>query len=462
MAKSSLRIFLFDVDGVIVNPIAYRLGITKTLEELCHQISLQNTSEILPTEAEISALEARGVHDVWDITNIIFAVILTEIALHTGSTASYSQNLLNPKDDTISQLGALKALSPKVTRPNYYELANLVTSEILSTPVNCEQISEISTHPPDIALKALSARLDTLTRLDATAYGASWKELLSRFLVGTRSAYESYGTRLFQNIILGDDSFQSTYGLKPDRFPDGAAAGPGRSSVTGNSIGGSSGLLRTADKTLIAYETVRTLNMLAATNSGDSKNVIGVYTARPSLPPKAVAADSLGYSPEAEIALENAGMQNFPLIGMGMMEWLGKKYNARTEDLTKPNTTQAFAALINTVNGGNDILALEDAFAVDKFNKTIDSTDLKELFNKRVTVCVFEDTISGILPLKKVVEVLNVAGYDVNLVASGIATDSQKRSALAPHCSGVYEDVNQAFQSVTNSTGIALADRRLQ
>ncbi len=81
MSDYEQRIFLFDVDGVIVNPVAYRLGITKTLVELCEKIGLQNINAILPEETEIAAMEAQGVHDVWDITNIIICDILTTIAL---------------------------------------------------------------------------------------------------------------------------------------------------------------------------------------------------------------------------------------------------------------------------------------------------------------------------------------------------------------------------------------------
>ena len=75
-----MTFFLFDVDGVIVNPLAYRAGVTKTLELLCQRIGLSSIDDLLPTEAEISRLESVGVHDVWDMTNIIFASVLTSIA----------------------------------------------------------------------------------------------------------------------------------------------------------------------------------------------------------------------------------------------------------------------------------------------------------------------------------------------------------------------------------------------
>src|SRR5690606_31264294 len=76
-----------------------------------------------------------------------------------------------------------------------------------------------------------------------------------------------------------------------------------------------------------------------------------IYTARPSGPPPD-AGSSIGFSPEAEFAIELCGIASgaIPLIGMGMMEWLASKSGCGPEDLTKPNTTQACAALAACVN----------------------------------------------------------------------------------------------------------------
>jgi hypothetical protein len=403
MASESLTIFLFDVDGVIVNPLAYRAGITQTLLELCEKIGLQNAKEILPNEPEIAAMEAQGVHDVWDITNIIFCDVLTTIALQARSIETLS-NL--PHECTTEQLHALRVLNPVVERPDYMQLATSMAAT-----------NKLS-HPPDIALSLLSEKLTN------TSQSAIWTDLLKRFLNGTRSAYSSYGTRLFQNIILGPHDFEQTYKL-------------------GSEFKGA-GLLRAKDKTLINQQTVDELLEL----NQQSSYAVGVYTARPSLPPKMAAISPLGYSPEAEIALESAGMQFFPLIGMGMMEWLAKEHGERTEDLTKPNATQALAALINTISSGDDVTALRDAYAIDKQAKSPKKTHLNALSDRKTTVYVFEDTISGILPLLKTEQMLRSKGFNMTVEPLGIATDPQKRAALENHCSQVFDDVNAAFEFV--------------
>lgn len=400
MTSKRQRVFLFDVDGVIVNPVAYRLGIGRTLAELLDKISVSNAKSMLPSEHEISTFEANGVHDVWDITNIIFCEILAQIA----GQATPIESLPNQSHDcTTEQLRAIGLFSPHISRPDYLKLAKRLAPK------------QDQTHPPDIAMNYITESLENSNRRDL------WLDLISRFLVGTRSVYASFGTRLFQNIILGSDHFTRTYELKSDY------EGPG--------------LLRSEDRTLIEQQTVDELIELNARPD----TALGIYTARPSLPPKDANLAAVGYSPEAEIALETAGLQSLPLIGMGMMEWLGKMHNRRTEDLTKPNTTQALAALINTVNGGKDAMALEEAYAIDKETQSAAKSGLRILNEKETTVFVFEDTISGIVPMQAVAKFLRQQGFKLEVVPLGIATNEQKKIALQKHCQGVFDDVNQAF-----------------
>ncbi len=274
-------------------------------------------------------------------------------------------------------------------------------------------------HPPDLALHLFRTKLSNLRQKN------QWIDLLNRFLIGTRSAYSSYGTRLFQNIILGSNDFERTYEL-----------GSEHKGV---------GLLRTEDQTLISKRTVDRLMELNQ-HSPHPSCAVGVYTARPSLPPRLSETSAVGYSPEAEIALENAGMQSFPLIGMGMMEWLGKQHNERTEDLTKPNSTQALAALINTITSGQDVVALTEAYGIDKLEKSPAQTHLSAISGKKTIIYVFEDTISGIVPLQKTTQMLISQGFNLQLEALGIATDPNKRAALEKHCQERVQQCQRSFR----------------
>ena len=97
----------------------------------------QNVKSILPHEQEIAAMEAHGVHDVWDITNIIFCDMLTTVALMT-SPIEVLPTL--PHEGTTDQLHALKILNPSIARPDYLQLAQTLT------PIGA------ATHPPDLSL----------------------------------------------------------------------------------------------------------------------------------------------------------------------------------------------------------------------------------------------------------------------------------------------------------------------
>lgn len=398
----SIKILLFDVDGVIVDPIAYRLGVIKTLELLCNQFGLTNADQLLPAQAEIAYMESRGIHDVWDITNIMFSSILAGIYSHFKQ----KQEMIKLSGMSLTEkIASIRAAFPYSQRPDYAGLSDqLVKNHDL-------------THPPDVALKILSERIgDPLSQSDFL----DWFDLFKNFLIGTRSAYESYGTRLFQNIILGSDEFEKTYALTSEY--DGPS------------------LLRTQDKVMISSSSV---TRLAQLNSHDDYK-LAIYTARPSHPfPSALQS---GYSPEAEIALQSAGIKDIPLVGMGAMEWLAKSHAERPEDLTKPNTTQAFAALISAVARTNDIQVLEEAYKLDKLGGHPDQTILNQLKLKDVIVYVFEDTISGIKPILAVAEKLNASNYSISVKPLGIAQDKNKKTALEQFCAEVFPDINCALQ----------------
>ncbi len=380
---SPIKILLFDVDGVIVDPIAYKLGVIKTLELLCNQFGLTNARALMPQESEIAYMEACGIHDVWDITNILFSSILTGIYAHTNKN---HQPIALSGMSLPERIASIRAAVPYSNRQDYTQLADQLTNGLGSG------------HPPDAALSLLSKKLETELGLPNVL---DWIDLLKSFLVGTRSAYESYGTRLFQNIILGSDDFEKTYALQSEY--------DGRS------------LLRTEDKVLISKRSVGRLHEI---NTDDNYR-LAIYTARPSHP--FPSKRQRGYSPEAEIALEAAGLERLPLIGMGAMEWLAKEHGERPEDLTKPNTTQALAALISALAKITDITCLEEAYKIDKLGGDPDSTIIKELKQLDVIIYVFEDTISGIKPMLAVAEKLNDHNYSISVKPMGIAQDKNKK-----------------------------------
>lgn len=396
-----MHLFLFDVDGVLVDPVAYRVGSSRSMEILCQSIGLDNWKDLAINANEIAFFESRGIHDVWDIANIAMAAVVQVLACE-----QFSSSDPNPQWQTgevANDILSFRASQPLCPRPNYESFVRHL--EISGTQ-----------HPPDIAYAYLSSEL-------SSALGANvspkWIELIGSFLPGSRSVYNSQVTRLFQNIILGSEEFQSTYGL-PSRY-DGES------------------LLRTADVVHMKASSVSKLKQLVNEHSR-----VGIYTARPSHPPPD-AKSQKGFPGEAEIAREQAKMADFPLVGMGMMEWLAAQHDERAEHLTKPNTTQAVAAILATLAQHSDSSVLEEAYKIDKENLSPCETSLAQLKNKDTTIVVFEDTVSGISPMLNVVYRLQQHGYNLIVKPLGVAKEASKKEALAKLCEKVFPDINKAL-----------------
>jgi hypothetical protein len=409
--REPLIVFLFDVDGVLVDAKGYRLAVVKSLEILCSRSGIANVMEILPNDAEIAYMEACGIHDVWDMTNMIFAAILCQVAINFQQKDASIQLA----DATASQsLASIKAAAPQVSRLDYRQFVDKLLK------------LKGSTHPPDLALQLLSQEIEIHVKHNNAS---KWQTLLNQFLVGTRSVFTSYGTKVFQNVILGSSKFVETYRLA--------------SEYNGQS------LLLSEDKVLISLESVKMLRSLSSrVGCGDCFKV-AIYTARPSLPPP--GEDRFGYSPEAEMAVEAAGMNTFPLVAMGTMQWLALRHAERTEDLTKPNTTQAVNALLAAMTGDSSGDLSEKAYLFDKKNS--DNDDLLAVLKDRQTkVFVFEDTISGIKPMIRLAETLKSRGIDIKLIPIGITGERSKGEALAKCCVTVVADVNEAIEFALNET----------
>jgi hypothetical protein len=400
MSSAAKAIFLFDVDGVLVDPRAYKIGVGKTLEFLLAQTTKQDLSTLLPDEADFAFMESRGIHDVWDMCNIMFALFV-EQAWRTYASEFYREQF--PKNEILETLHAIRALSPTFKRPDYRKFA--------------EQITLDHKHPPDNALALISQSAQFAQDTNTSA----WTQLLKGFLQSTRSVYGSFGTLVFQNIILGDAVFESTYQLQR------ACSSPS--------------LIKTEDIVLLDAQMSAKILQL---NKQQSIHA-GIYTARPSLPPPDIE-ERRGFSPEAEMAAEAAGLGELPLVGMGMMEWLASEHGERTEDLTKPNTTHSLSALIATLKADRSSRILELAYAYNK-EKNLESTEeISTLLKKVNHIFVFEDTISGIKPMRAMSSQLNDAGFAIQISPLGIARDAGKKSALEPNCEKVFDDINQALE----------------
>ncbi|MDP2585745.1 MAG: hypothetical protein Q8P29_02590 [Candidatus Levybacteria bacterium] len=162
----SNTIVAVDVDGVLIQPIAYRQAINKTINYFAEGLGVKPEKFTLDDENEafgrsMSHFEANGIHDPWDVSAIIVSLIL-----------------LKKKGINISCGEAL----------NIYK-----------------ENPDKKAHPPEVILSEIK------TRYGEKISGKNFEEI-SQYLSNTRDASKNAITGIFQEYILGKRSFEKTYG----------------------------------------------------------------------------------------------------------------------------------------------------------------------------------------------------------------------------------------------------------
>ncbi len=129
-----------------------------------------------------------------------------------------------------------------------------------------------------------------------------------------------------------------------------------------------------------------------------------------------------------------------------MMQWLAEKYKERPEDLVKPNSTQAVAALLAALTQTSNASILKDAYNLDKRGVHPDQTRFSQFKNQDLLIYVFEDVVSGVQAVLKAGEKLQASGYKINIKPLGIAHDKNKKISLEKYCHKIFCNVNEALE----------------
>lgn len=161
-------IIAVDVDGVLIQPVAYRQAINKTVIFFAEKLGINPEEYTLDDENKdfgrnMSHFEANGIHDPWDVSAII--VVLMR---------------LKKEGITVSCGDALKIYSEG---PNK------------------------TAHPPETILNELKARYESKLPTETFAE-------ITQYLTDTRDAAKNSITGIFQEYILGGKVFERTYGKK--------------------------------------------------------------------------------------------------------------------------------------------------------------------------------------------------------------------------------------------------------
>ncbi len=394
-----IHLFLFDVDGVMVEARGYLKALQDTVAHFSRQMGLGDHP---PTEEEVRTFEANGLTNEWDSGAMCVAALLLERLCREPSLS------LPPRwPDGLSMLAAHPH---PISHPDYAALAREVGERLsVKDPEGEEGVS-----PARAASLVLWSRAQVIPGLGHSKSAVA--VLLGTLLSHTHDFYRAPVTRHFQHLVLGSRGVAETYGVSPD--------------FEGFSY------LRQYDRPLLSPTTCAQLQESVA--SGRVRAAL--YTARPSLPPVEADGPATGYPPEAEMARSLVGLEEWPLIGLGRMRWLAWQTGEDVERLVKPSPVQALAA-IGAAWSGQEVAALEAALALHG------DGELRPLLADLgpVTLDVFEDTIGGLKAVERGLKALEAASATATWRPYGVtSTDGPKAAAMAALGVPTYPSVNEA------------------
>ncbi|MBN2393646.1 MAG: hypothetical protein JXR84_23135 [Anaerolineae bacterium] len=385
------HLFLFDVDGVLVDARGYLRALQDTVAHFARRMCV---SDPVLTEDEVRAGEAHGLTSEWDSAPAYILTLLIERLRREPS-------LMLPVrwNDALDTLGSRPLALPHL---DYMTL-----------------VARVGERRRDF--KETSHAVRAVLWDDAQALLVAQREaveaILDELLADTHNFARAPITRYFQHLVIGSEGVATTYGIAPY-----FEARP---------------YLLDHDVAELSPETAGRLRAAAA--AGHIHPVI--YTARPSLPPNGAAASALGYSPEAELAQMLVGLEGWPLIGLGRLQWLTERCGGLTAQIVKPSPLQALAAIGAAV--GSEPVALEAAWG---FHTTGELRGpLADL--GATTVHIFEDTVGGMGGVRDAVEALYAAGVNIHWQPYGITlATGAKAEAMAAQGIPTYRSINDAVE----------------
>lgn len=271
-------------------------------------------------------------------------------------------------------------------------------SEVVSAARVIQEQSRVNT-PPGLSIPAfdlIAGQYPAESAFQAGCFPSIPYELRKKLLTATRSIHKSETMRVFQHFTLGSRKYEETYALKAEFKTESFLSKYDRPNVN--------------DAIRLALQ--------------QEDHRLAAFTARPSLPPREATASALGYAPEAELALELAGLQDIPLIAFGKLEYVAAQRQLDAEMLVKPSPFHALAATLAAWLG-EELPALQ---AVDEWRSTGVFNGRFRALPASFELIVIEDTLSGIRSAWAAGEILRQAGFDVVVRALGLTSASAAKA----------------------------------
>lgn len=277
-----MRILLFDIDGVVLEPHAYHRAFQKSVAIMGHLLGYR---AVHLTPEDIVTFEAAGVFSEWDSSAICAALMLEKLwDRHPALT-------LPPTPDSPS-------LPVHDSAPPDFQAFSRSLAQV-----------HLQASPP-------LERAERLLLDKSRSRTPAQRHTIENILRKARGIDGSLTHRIFQELVLGSRVFAETYGLRPCLDAD-------------------SYLLRYDRPTLDRTVRERLLKWLA-----DADHRVVLFTSRPSCSP-----DGCLGTPEAEIGAQTAGLETVPLLGLGGLSWLGARRSRDPGFFLKPSPVHALGAL---------------------------------------------------------------------------------------------------------------------
>jgi hypothetical protein len=222
-------------------------------------------------------------------------------------------------------------------------------------------------------------------------------ELRMDLLTGSRSVQKSPTTRIVQHYTLGSKHFEETYNLPAEVETES--------------------LLLKYDRSPITDEVRVKLRQ-------EGNHLVG-FTNRPSGPPREMGHGMDGYPPEAEFALELAGLEDIPMIAHGRLKYLASQHDLDAATLEKPSPFHALAAVLAAWTG-DELTALQAA------NHWYETQSLNGKFvslPRTFELIVVEDTLGGVRSVLAAGEILKASGFNVTVRPFGLTLGNDTKAS---------------------------------
>lgn len=401
-------IFLFDLDGVLVQPGGYRAAVRATVHHFAQHLGLP---EAAPDENALAVFESQGITGEWDMIPLSLAILLDAAAAHLPDDAGESLEMFRARARQ-HPVAAIAVDYPKTIRQMG---AHLQPGEAPSDRI--------------LALVQAGADAHLFPRL-------SGRPVLSQLLAHTRSLAHAPTTRIFEQLVLGHVVYQQSLEMPAEIE--------------------SESFLALHDRPLLQRDARDRLAALAKAG----KLHMAAYTARPSgwhtAWPDGAGMPAM-FAPEAEMALSLAGLDAIPLVGYGQMGGLALQLNLREEALVKPSPYHSMAAIAAAWTGDQSAALhwLRGVLAGQPGDGQAGLDSQACVLPPAADVHIFEDSSIGMAGGKQAVELLRGMGAAVRLHLWGVTTHEEKAAALqAVGAQVVFADVNQAVDHALRASGL--------